>query len=233
MDISWAGGSGGSAMVYVNTGMFQEANYEVGNITAESEKGGVVMNMVTKTGTNSLHASFSFTGASTGMNFDNLSATQRANLLVTVPAAVKASNPNLTPNGKILSLFDSNATLAGPIKKDKLWFTTSWKLNALNQYVVGSYNPDGSLPVDDNRIKDGSFKVSWQMTPHSQLHYLYERNYTSRYHRRTQTFSDDASSRVQANPVGVYQLKWSATPTPRLVIDLMASIQAGTSNYTP
>jgi hypothetical protein len=233
MDISWAGGSGGSAMVYINTGMFQEANYQVGNITAESEKGGVVMNMVTKTGTNDLHASFSFTGASTGMNFDNLNATQRANLLVTVPAAVKAANPNLVPNGKILSLFDANATISGPIFKDQLWFTTSGKLNALNQYVVGSYNPDGSLPVDDNRIKDGSFKVSWQMTAKSQLHFFFERNYTSRYHRRTTTFSDDASSRVQGNPVGVYQLKWSGTPTPRIVIDLMASTQAGTSDYTP
>ena len=35
--------------------MFEEINYQVGNISAENRQGGVVMNMVSKTGTNTFH----------------------------------------------------------------------------------------------------------------------------------------------------------------------------------
>jgi len=233
MEVNWSGGSGGSAMVYMDTGMFQEANYQVGNISAENAQGGVVMNMVTKTGTNAFHGSFNFTGSNTGMNSDNLTEDLRKDLLAAIPAKVLAANPNFTPAAKILSIFDSGATLAGPIVRDKLWFTTTGKLNALNQFQVGSYNPDGTLPVDDNRIWNASGKVSWQMRPSMQLHFTFSRNLTYRYHRRTTTYSDDAASRIQKNLVDIYQLKWTGTLSPRVVVDLAASVQTGISPYYP
>jgi hypothetical protein len=49
-------------MVYFDPNMFEEVNYQTANIGAESRQRGVVMNMVTKTGTNKWHGSYMFTG---------------------------------------------------------------------------------------------------------------------------------------------------------------------------
>src|SRR5262245_38389466 len=63
---------GNSIGNYYDTNMFQEMNYQVGNISAETGYGGVVVNMVTKTGTNEFHGTFMFTGANEHMQGDNL-----------------------------------------------------------------------------------------------------------------------------------------------------------------
>lgn len=234
MDVAWAGGDGGAVMVYFDSMMFQEINYQVGSISAENAQGGIVMNMVTKTGSNDFHGNFNFVGSDSRLNANNVTDTLRRELLAGVPARVLAANPNIEPGNKILSIFDSAATFSGPIVRDKLWFTGSGRLQALNQLQVGSYNPDGTQFVDDNRIKNGSIKVSWQVTPSSQLHYTYSRNLKFRYHRIAfagATFIEQRASRIQAQPADIHQLKWTATLSPKMVMDVGASLQEGPTPY--
>jgi hypothetical protein len=220
-------------MIYFDTQMFQEVNYQVGSISAENEKGGIVMNMVTKTGTNQFHGDFMFTGSNDNLNFSNLTPEIRQDLLAAVPPRVLTANPNFQPTTKILSIFDSGLTLSGPILRDKVWFTSTGKLSSMNRVEAGSYNADDTQAVDDNRIWNASIKGSWQMTPGNQLHYTYSRNLTYRYHRRVQTFSDDRASRVQENIADVNQVKWTSTLSTKMVLDAGFSNQWGESRYPP
>jgi hypothetical protein len=236
MDTAWAGGNGGSVMAYFDSQMFQEINYQVGAISAENAQGGVVMNMVTKTGTNDFHGLFNFSGSNPGLQSTNVGSL-RDDLLAGVPAKAKAANPNLEPGNKILSIFDSSATVSGPIVRNKLWFVATGRLQSLNQLQVGSYNPDGTQFVDDNRIKNGSFKLSWQVTTRNQIHYTFSRNKKFRYHRNDMfagaSFWESRATVVQAQPANIHQLKWTSTIGPRIVLDVGSSLQEGPTPYTP
>ncbi|MBI4471564.1 MAG: TonB-dependent receptor, partial [Acidobacteria bacterium] len=232
LDVAWAGGAG-TVMVYFDPNMFEEINYQVGNISAENRQGGVVMNMVTKTGTNDFHGSFMFTGTKGSLMSDNISPDLRSKLIRQVPAAVLAANPNIRPGQQILSLFDTAASLSGPVVRDKFWFTATYKISSLNQYILGAYNPNGTQGLDDNRITNGTLKLSYQLTDASQLHYTYSRNLKYRFHRRTTAFSEDAASRFQDQWADIYQLKWTSTVSSRIVTDAGVSLQTGPSPYLP
>ena len=166
LDVAWANGAG-TVMVYFDPNMFEEVNYQTANIGAESRQGGVVMNMVTKTGTNAWHGSYMFTGTRASMQGDNLSPDLTAQLRKQIPAAVLAVNPDIRPGQKINSLFDTAASISGPVVKDKFWFTTTMKISSLNQYVLGNYNPNGTQGLDDNRIYNYNFKGSYQLSHNS------------------------------------------------------------------
>ena len=63
------------------------------------------------------------------------------------------------------------AWTAGPIVRDKLWFSFSVHDQRLDQYLLGSYNPDGTQVLDDNLMWTTTAKVAWQMTRSAQLSY--------------------------------------------------------------
>lgn len=218
LDVTWAGGAGATALYY-DVGMFEEVNYQVGAISAENAQGGVVMNMVTRTGTNDFHGDFYFWGTNSNLQSDNLKPALRKDLLDAIPARAKAANPNISPRSKILGLFDSNLSLSGPIIKNKLWWTASGKLNSLNQLVTGSYNADGTQAVDDNRIWNASGKLSYQLNSANQLHFSYNRNQKNRYHRRSENFTEDRAAHLQDQPGYVTQLKWTSSLSNRIVLD--------------
>ncbi len=232
LDVAWAGGAG-TVMVYFDPNMFEEINYQVGNISAENRQGGVVMNMVTKTGTNSFHGSFMFTGTRKSLQGNNISPALDKQLRLQIPAIAIAANPNIRSGQQIQSLFDTAASLSGPIVRNKLWFTSTYKVSSLNQFVLGNYNPNGTQGLDDNRIINGTFKVSYQLNDKSQLHYTYSRNLKYRYHRRTTTYQEDAASRFQDQWADIHQMKWTNTFSSKMVTDAGVSLQVGPSPYLP
>ncbi len=229
MDVSSANFVGAGILTYYDSMMFEEINYQVGGASAENSQGGVVMNMVTKTGTNQLRGSFMFSGSNENLQSSNVTDALRRDLLANVPAKVLAANPNLQPGNKILDMFDSSASVSGPIMRNRLWFVATGRLQALNQLQIGSYNPDGTQAVDDNKIKNGSVKVSWQATPANQLHFTFNRNLKYRYHRRAGTFVEDRASTLQDQPTNVFQAKWTSAVSPKLIVDVSSSLQKGTT----
>ena len=58
---------GSSSVSYFDTYMFTEVNYGMGNNTAEMAQGGVVYNMISKTGTNDFHGSFRIMGTNSSL----------------------------------------------------------------------------------------------------------------------------------------------------------------------
>jgi hypothetical protein len=63
MDVSSLDGEGDGATMYLDPYAFAESNFLAGNAPAEAARGGLVFNMVTKTGTNQLHGGAMFSGA--------------------------------------------------------------------------------------------------------------------------------------------------------------------------
>src|SRR5262249_60746460 len=91
-----------------------------GGGTAISSKGGLLFNMVTRTGTNQFHGGAMFNGANHGMSSANYSDELRADLLAGIPDIVRQASPNLRPGADILKIYAAGAWLAGPVARSPL-----------------------------------------------------------------------------------------------------------------
>ena len=221
MDVSNLDGNGSGAVMYLDPYAFQETNYQTsGGGTAVSSKGGLLFNMVTRTGTNQFHGGAMFTGANHSMGSANYSDELRAQLLAAVPPVALAANPNIVPGADILKIFDVGAWVAGPIVRDRLWFSFSVHDQRLDQYLLGNYNADGTQVLDDNLMWTTAGKVAWQMTRSAQLSYFNNLQYKLIGHRNGGgTFADSAARNLNDKYPDVHQVKFTSSIRSRAVVD--------------
>jgi hypothetical protein len=222
MDVSALDGNGTVAAMYLDPYTFQETNIQTsGGGTAERQKGGLIFNMITKSGTNQFHGGGSFNGASHGMGWANASDALKAQLLAGVPAAALAANPNIVPGADILKIYDTGAWLGGPLVRDQLWFSFSAHDQVLNQYVLGSYDSTGKQVLDDNLMWTIGTKLSWQVTKTAQLSYFNNLQYKKIGHRNGGgTFADSAARNFNYKYPDVHQVKWTTPIRSKAVVDV-------------
>ena len=221
MDVSNLDGNGSQAIMYLDPYVFEETNYQMGSAgTAVSSKGGLIFNMITRTGTNRFHGGMMFNGANRSMGSANYSPALRTQLLAAVPAAALAANPNLVPGADILHIYDAGAWLSGPVVRDKLWFSASWHRQGLDQYLLGNYDPNGSQVLDDNLMWTTSAKASWQATKNIQLSYFNNLQYKLIGHRNGGgTFAESRARNLNDKYPDIHQVKYTQTIGNRIVVD--------------
>jgi len=222
MDVSNLDGNGTGAVLYLDPYAFQETNYQTsGGGTANSSKGGLLFNMVTRTGTNKLHGGAMVNGANHGMGSANYSADLRTQLLAGIPDVARAANPNIVPGADILKIYDVGAWLAGPVVRDKIWFSLSAHDQRLDQYLLGNYNPDGTQVLDDNLMWTTSAKVAWQVTRAAQLSYFNNLQYKLIGHRNGGgTFAESRARNLNDKYPDVHQVKFTSPIGTRVVVDV-------------
>ncbi|HEV8397319.1 MAG TPA: TonB-dependent receptor [Vicinamibacterales bacterium] len=107
--------SGGFASVVYDTVNVEEVAITVGGGLGESDIGGPLMNIVPKSGGNTFSGSGFLSTAGKWSSGDNLTP------------ELQALNPNLRQAAAISRAYDWNASLGGPIMKDRLWFYGSYR----------------------------------------------------------------------------------------------------------
>jgi len=237
MDVTWAGGEG-FVISYLDAHMFDEVNLQTASGSAESPKGGLITNMVSKTGSNRLLGSYSFSGGGENTSWDNLSGQTLADLLAAVPLRARIANPDLVPSAKTLGIFDNSGTVSGPILRDRLWFSVTGSIATLAQYRVGSYNLDGSRAKDENLMRNISSKVSWQARRNSQLHFLYNFNNKGQFNRTENTgpitdFIDGNATIHQTINSNIVQTRWTSVLRNNLLFDASGSYLHGDEHGRP
>ena len=221
MDVSNIEGNGAATAFFLDPFAFQEMNLQMGAAgSAARDRGGLVFNMITRTGTNQFHGGAQYAGAGGRLNANNLSATLRTQLLASVPAIVLRANPEFQPASRIVDIHDSGAWLSGPVVRDKLWFSLTAKYDVLNQYIVGSYNPNGGQVLEDNLKWTISEKLAWQMTKSAQLSYFNNLQYRRVGHRPILgTFSDSNSRALNSKYPDWHQVKFTTPWLSKVVLD--------------
>ena len=53
--------------------------------------------------------------------------------------------------------------------RDRLWFFTSGRYFTVNNYIANTFMDDGSRGLDDQYIKSGMARLTWQMSPSNKL----------------------------------------------------------------
>ena len=205
----------------VDVGNSEEISFTTSGGLGESETGGVVMNVVPKTGGNTLHGSAFYSGSGKNLQADN--------------SGGKVAAP--TPLTKV---YDINGAVGGPIVKDRLWYFAtartqgSTRVNANQFYNASAGNPAlwSYAPIldepgySDRTWENVSGRLTWQMTPRNKIGgYWDEQRVCRKCTGNTigittpAVVSPEANGAGQTSPLRVPQLTWTSPVTNRLLLD--------------
>ncbi|HEV2985607.1 MAG TPA: TonB-dependent receptor [Vicinamibacterales bacterium] len=224
------GGVNANAL-FLDVGSLEEVNYQLGANTAEVATGGVHVNFIPKSGGNRF--SGSFVSAFTNHSLEN-------------------SNSNLQAPSAVDKIWDEDASVGGPIKKDRLWFFASGRYWGLDNFVANmwanqtpsaiAYTLDFSRPaVDDSWLSSGSVRLTWQISPKNRLvFYDIHQGRCLCHNGVSATRSPEAARVVATKTMRIEEVLWTAPLSSRTLVeggmflyrqDYRPSAQAVTAPY--
>jgi hypothetical protein len=223
--------AGSTTGVTINPGEVQEFSYELGAISAETEKGGVHVNIVPRDGGNRFAGSLFGAFANSSMQADNLTDDLRAR--------------GLTSGNPLNQLSDINPAFGGPLLDNKLWFFGSVRQNVLNLGVAGvyenatptafSYKPDLNRPAtDDFKMRSAGVRFTWQATPKHKLALYALRGGQCQCHIGIAGNRAPEATAAGRHPINqIVNVTWSATFSNRLLLQSGALVNRFISAMEP
>jgi len=214
---------------YFNPAMTQEMTYQLSGQTAETEQGGMRINIIPRDGGNIYSGEFFANGATSKMQASNLTPELKAQ--------------GLTSPSSISSMWDYNPLFAGPVKKDKMWFVISGRFNSVNTIPAGSHYADGSPGIEDQYVNYASARLTTQVSPKNKFVLYYDRAWKFKGHDMTDSILpgggtaggiDPATGAARRQPK-LYlfgQAKWTSTVSSRLLLEAGFSVPSYARNGT-
>jgi len=201
-----AAANGASAMYY-DFDSFEEIQVETGAHTADIQVGGVVLNMITKSGGNKFSGGISLYGEN-----DKL---QSANI------PDKTKNPqyaNVGSGNPLDYYYEWGGDVGGPIIKDKLWFYGAFRNTVISRFIIG-YALNGVPQTDYASLTHGTFKMSFQLTNNNKL--MGWINYDNKYqpHRSASITRPPVTTALQDSPSYFYHLEDTWTLGSNLILN--------------
>ena len=223
----------GSSTGYIaSPGTLAEWQLDTGGATAESTAAGVYINYIPKEGSNTFSGVFTGMYSGAAMNNDNLG-----------PDLMDGSWFNGTPTaGRALStrndvkyIFDSSASVGGPLNRDRLWFYTSHRFAGnkaglagfffnKHQYSPGNvpvlYEPDFDRPAFVNEhLHSHAVRITWQATTNNKLNFFTDIQDNCVCRGRGGNSAPEAAWEWGMWPQGVAQVSWTNTLSNRLLLE--------------
>lgn len=210
---------GGSGRTYIVNPAAQEISIELGGGSAEAKFGGVQVNVIPKTGSNTYQGDFFATYTNEGLQGTNLSD------------EVAARGLNASTISRLDKIWDVNGAVGGPLKLDRLWFYTSHRSWGSGSTVPGlfenkdplslRYEPDTSRPaLNDYKGQHHTVRLTGQAAQKHRLNLSYDWQRRYDLHRDiTPLISPEATDRRTYYPVVVAQTTWNYPASNRLLFD--------------
>ena len=206
----------------VDVGNSEEISFTTSGGLGESETAGLVMNIVPKTGGNTLHGSVFYSGSGKRLQSDNTEGT-----------GVAAPTP-------LTKVYDVNGAVGGPIIRDRVWYFVtartqgSTRVNANQFYNLNAgdparwlYAPDVGRPgFSDRTWENISGRLTWQVTPRNKIGGFWDEQWVCR-NCEGATFgittppvaAPEAIGVSETLPLRVPQATWTSPVTNRLLLD--------------
>lgn len=146
----------GSAPGYFDYDSFEEMQITTGGSDASVPTGGVVLNMVTRRGTNEWRGSARYLASDDGTQSDL--DLDESELGQAGPWNRDTAQAGLKQGNRIVEVSDYGAELGGPIVKDKLWFWGSYGEQQIDLLTVSDFS-------DATTLEDWNLKLNAQATP--------------------------------------------------------------------
>ena len=197
--LNWPGLTGGYTSFYVDNDSLSELQVVSDSAQAEVAVGGVYMNLVPKSGANSMH------GLAAG--YYQSAATQ-----ATITNPLYQGVP-VTAGTPFIMARDIATNLGGPLVKDKWWLFGSWRLYDLKESILAVHNADGTPTTDPNHQSNVTLRTDGQINHNNHVNFVWWYNEQNRFFRRDGSYafvSADASWR-QIEPAYILQTAWTST----------------------
>src|SRR5438309_8225574 len=216
----------GAIQTYTNDAGNQEMVYQTGGGTVDSPTGGVKINMIPKEGGNRFSGSLFQGYESSSLQSNNLTPRLAATGLKSVD--------------KIGTYDDTNATVGGPIAKDKLWYFGSVRLFTVDRPIASTYVSDGTRAgilacanalagrggtlceqgVDPQHQYSGLVRMTWQVSPRNKLSGYYDRIHKVRSAAMGAGDDQTTSSVVWNSPLyTTNMIKYTSTVSSKLLVE--------------
>jgi hypothetical protein len=210
LDLNWPGANGGYTQFYTNHDSFGEFQVISDNNPGSISISGIYMNMVTKSGSNSVHG-----GAAAYYG----------------TAALQASPKFPTFNGSpVVSgsptqmVRDTTVNLGGPLMKDKWWLFGSYRRYDLRSEFLAVLDQNGNPIADPNHQTNTDLRSDWQLNSKNKLSFIWLYNEQNRFFRRDTAYqfvSQEAAWR-QIEPAYILQALWTSEITNNFLLDVRA-----------
>jgi TonB dependent receptor/Carboxypeptidase regulatory-like domain len=196
--LNWPGSTGGYTSFYVDDDSLSQLQVVTDSAQAEVAVGGVYMNLVPKSGANTMHglAAFYYQSAGTQATIKNP---------IFNGSPVSAGTPFIMAR-------DVATNLGGPLLKDKWWLFGSWRLYDLKESILSVRNPDGTPITDPNHQSNVTLRSDYQISTNNHLDFVWWYNEQNRFFRRDGGYAfvnADASWR-QIEPAYILQGEWTS-----------------------
>jgi len=196
--LNWPGSTGGYTSFYVDNDSLSELQVVTDSAQAEVAVGGVYMNIVPKSGANTMHglAAFYYQSAATQATIEN---------------PIYDGNPVAAGTPFIMAR-DIATNLGAPLIKDKWWIFGSWRYYCLKESVLSVVNPDGTPTTDPNHQSNTTLRSDYQISPNNHLDFVWWFNEQNRFFRRDTAYAfvtADAAWR-QIEPAYILQAEWTS-----------------------
>jgi hypothetical protein len=213
---------GGDSHPDHNDAMTQEMTVQTAALGAEVSAGGPHLNLIPREGGNTYSGATYLGYTNKKFQFNNLNDDLLKRGLQT-PDAVRM-------------IYDANASIGGPIKRDRLWFFGSYRNVGNDNIVANSTYPDGRPGIYDQRVQNYTLRLTWQVTPRNKLT-AYD-DYQMKYVGHLYTSGVDvATASRRRDPVIKYTgaVKWTSTVSNKFVFDAGygTSVNSYTEKYQP
>ncbi len=213
---------GGDSHPDHNDAMTQEVTVQTAALGADVSAGGPHLNLIPREGGNNFSGATYFGYTDGSFQTNNLTQDLLDRGLKT-PDAVDL-------------IYDVNASLGGPIIRDRLWFFGSYRNVGNNNIVANSVYPDGSPGIYDQRVRNYTLRLTWQMSPRNKLT-VYD-DYQWKYVGHLFTSGQEVQfASARRPPVLKYTdgIKWTSTVSNKLVFDagFGTSVNSYREGYQP
>jgi hypothetical protein len=215
----------GGIQGYYNEAMTEEISYTTNAQSAETQKGGVRMNMIGREGGNTFSGSSYISGSDGGWQANNV--TQRL------------IDRGLTSTTGMEHISDLTLSQGGPIFRNKLWFYFSARSVRLDEVVAGTFFlPDGveanHIPptadtpgvrptVADQFVRSASGRMTYQVLSSSKLSAYFDRAFKNKNFSPSE--NDDPATFASYRPWRTHMYytsnaKWTSTLSSRALLEV-------------
>jgi hypothetical protein len=209
-----------------DVGNAQEVAFTTAGGLGESETAGLVMNIVPKTGGNSISGSVFFSGTGAKLQSDNFTQALR--------------DQGLNTPLPLTKVYDLNAAGGGPIKKDRVWYFVNARTQGSTRGIANVYYnlnagdatkwlyaPDlNRQALADRTNENVSGRITWQVTTRNKVGGFWDEQANCRKCEGLTTgitdpprVAPEARGVGATKPLRVPQVTWSSPVTSRLLLD--------------
>ena len=194
---------------YTDYSAFEEVQMGTSGNDASMPSPGVQVNFIVKSGGNQFHGDFYQDYENSSFQGTNINHTQLFQGAGT--------------GTRITGYHDTNGDIGGPIKKDKLWFFTSWRRQYIGTTITG-YPVDnpGTGPPFSTILSNGTYKLTYQINSKNKISQMvnFERKQQPYRNAANNQYADAVYNQDLVEWIG--NLEWSSTISPNAFLNVRA-----------